>query len=98
MVIHIHISYHFLNFSDYLMCVVRGIIRKTKYHTPKNELEVEELYVKEIMDLQKVEVHLINDEIGLHKIETLDENQQAVTSHCYIRSILRLFYIRFRKW
>ncbi|CAF3413070.1 unnamed protein product [Rotaria sp. Silwood1] len=34
--------------------------------------------------MQEGEVHLINDDIGLHKMETLDENKQAVTLHCYI--------------
>jgi cysteine dioxygenase len=70
--------------SDCLMAVVRGIVREIKYHPPKNEYEVEELHVKEVMELQEGEVHLINDQIGLHKMETLDENSQAVTLHCYI--------------
>jgi cysteine dioxygenase len=70
--------------SDCLMTIVRGVVRETKYHKPENEHEVEELQVKEILDLQEGEVHLINDQIGLHKMETLDENQQAVTLHCYI--------------
>lgn len=70
--------------SDCLMCIIRGTIRETKYHIPKDEHQIQDLSIKEILDLQEGEVHLINDDIGLHKMETLDENQQAITLHCYI--------------
>jgi hypothetical protein len=62
-----------------LMCIVRGVIRETKYYAPKNEYNL-----KEITDLQEGQVHLINDQIGLHKMETFEENQQAITLHYYI--------------
>ena len=70
--------------SDCLMCVVRGAVRETKYETPKYEEHIPTLRIKEMSNLYEGEVHLINDRIGLHKMETVDENQQAVTLHCYI--------------
>jgi hypothetical protein len=52
---------------------------------------LDELYVKEITGLQEGKIHLINDEIGLHKMETIDENQQAITLHCYSPPYLDCF-------
>ena len=66
------------------MCVVRGSIRETKYQPPNNEEHIQALRITEVLDLCEGEVHLINDQIGLHKMETCDENQQAITLHCYI--------------
>ncbi|CAF0885661.1 unnamed protein product [Rotaria sordida] len=77
--------------SDCLMSVLRGIVRETKYYIPENEHNIEKLDVKEIVEMQEGAVHLINDHIGLHKMETLDENQQAVTLHCYIPPYLDCF-------
>jgi hypothetical protein len=45
--------------SDCLMCVVRGVIRETKYYAPKNEYNLKEFYLQEITDLQEDEAHLI---------------------------------------
>ncbi|CAF4083269.1 unnamed protein product [Adineta steineri] len=70
--------------SDCLMTIVRGVVREIKYHTPNTEHNIDKLDVKQIMELHEGEVHLINDQIGLHKMETVNENTQAVTLHCYI--------------
>ena len=66
------------------MAVLRGNLLETRYSAPTDKSLPDRMEKKEATTLSEGEVHLINEQMGLHKMELLDENQTAVTLHYYI--------------